>query len=173
MTSLVPSPIGRPRVRWAVAVVLGLSLAACSMGSFGGFGGGLNLNVTGVQSRVLAIEIAAGDADARIVRLDAGQEIELGQGTVTIDRYLIQQVTFGDRLATGLFLCEAPCENPVGAFIVAYSPDRLFESDGELQLRFRVVQPDDSSQEVSQNVGPQMLPSLWREPAIQITAEGP
>ncbi|MFQ5742062.1 MAG: hypothetical protein ACE5HV_00575 [Acidobacteriota bacterium] len=153
-----------------------ICLVACLAAACSGFsplsGGSLQLNTTDVQSRAISIHVRAGESSAQLLEIGAAQEVEVGQGTATIDRYLLQRVTFGQTLAAGLFLCKKPCTHPTADYLVAYSPDQLFAPDGELRLRFRVVHADGPSEEISRIINPEMLPQLWRQPLIEIGTFG-
>jgi hypothetical protein len=152
--------------------VSGLLVAAgCSgLSAFGG--SSLQLNITDVQSRDLQIRLSGPDADANLVELNSSGESELGQGTVTIDRYVLQQVSFGQSRVGGLFLCAKPCSRPTEAFLVAFSPDQLFVAAGELRLQFRVEPSTGIAEELTHIISPGMLPDLWRQPVIEIGSGG-
>ena len=152
----------------ALLLAVGFS-AGCSMA---GFGGGLQLNITDLQSRDLRIRVAGPGSDARLLELDDDVETEIGQGSAEIDRYVLQRATFGDGVATGLFLCAKPCQRPLEAYLVAYSPDQLFAADGELRLRFRIEPTNGVSEEISRIVTAEMLPELWQRPVVEVDARG-
>jgi hypothetical protein len=150
-----------------VAVLALLVAAGCNgLSAFGG--SSLQLNITDVQSRDLQIRLSGPDADARLVELNSSGETVLGQGAVTIERYVLQRVRFGQSRVAGLFLCAKPCSRPTEAFLVAFSPDQLFTSDGELRLQFRVEPSSGIEEELTHIISPGMLPDLWRQPVIEI-----
>lgn len=151
----------------AVVAAIAWMATGCEMAPFGG-GGSLQLNVTDVQTRALSVRVNAADREARILEVGLTEETELGQGSATVDRYVLQRVTFGPQLAVGLFLCAKPCSRPTEDYLVAYSPDQLFSADGELRLQFRVVHSGDASEELSRIIGPQSLLDLWRQPVVAI-----
>jgi len=163
-----------PSISWIVPVVMVLALlvtAGCNgLSAFGG--SALQLNITDVQSRDLRIRLSGPDADARLVELTSSGERVLGQGTVTIERYVLQRVSFGQGRVGGLFLCAKPCSRPTEAFLVAYSPDQLFVADGELRLQFRVEPSSGITEELTHIISPGMLSDLWRQPLIEIPSGG-
>jgi len=165
---------GLPSISGIVPVVAVLALlfaAGCNgLSAFGG--SSLQLNITDVQSRDLRIRLSGPDADARLVEITSSGETVLGEGTVTIERYVLQQVHFGQSRVGGLFLCAKPCRRPTEAFLVAYSPDQLFVSDGELRLQFRVEPSVGIAEELTHIISPGMLPDLWRQPVIEISPGG-
>lgn len=152
--------------RWAVTlgalVAVGL-LGGCAMA---GLGSGLELNVTDLQTRQLTIRVEV-PAGARILETRTGGEVELGTGSATIERYVLQRATFGRDLATGLFLCESQCTRPLETFLVASSADQLFAPSGELRLQFR-IETANGSEELSRIVTPGMLEDLWSDPELQV-----
>ena len=101
----------------------------------------------------------------RLIELSGESEVELGNGTARIDRYALHRATFGRDLAVGFFLCPQPCTDPLGSYLVAYSPDQLFNPDGELVLRFRIVSAS-GTQEIARSISAEMLPELWQSPTI-------
>jgi hypothetical protein len=150
-----------------VAVLTLLIAAGCNgLSAFGG--SSLQLNITDVQSRDLQIRLSGPDADASLVELSSSGETVLGQGTVTIERYVLQQVSFGQSRVGGLFLCAKPCSRPTEAFLVAFSADQLFAATGELRLQFRVEPSTGIAEELTHIISPGMLPDLWRQPVIEI-----
>jgi len=157
----------RVKRRWmlvlALAVVVGAG-AACGMA---GFGGALQFNVTDQQTRQLTVRVNSG-ADGLVVELNASGDVELGSGSVEIDRYLLQRSTFGSSSAIGYFLCAKPCTDPLSQYIVAYSPEHVFVASGQLELKFRVVSAEGSSEEVTRTINAEMLPSLWQTPTIEM-----
>ena len=160
------------RVRGSLIALFALSLfsvaaAGCGMA---GFGGALTLNITDQQTRTLTIEVDGGSSDARLLEITSSGEIEIGTGSATIDRYVLQRATFGQGVAVGYFLCPKPCTDPLSSYLVAYSPDQIFNADGRLELRFRIASSDGSSQDLTRLVNGEMLPALWSEPRI---AAGP
>ncbi len=157
----------RSRLPILALTVLWLTSAACSMA---GFGGALQLNITDGQTRQLTIAIDGGSADARVFEIEAAGEVELGTGSATIERYLLHRATFGSGVALGYFLCPKPCSDPLSSYLVAYSPDQIFNATGTLELHLRVVSASGSSQELTRTISPEMLPSLWENPRI---AAGP
>jgi hypothetical protein len=140
------------------------------MSAFGG--SSLQLNVTDVQARDLQIRLSAPSADAQLLEITSTGETVLGEGSSSIDRYVLQQVRFGQGRASGLFLCAKPCSRPTETFLVAYSEDQLFISTGELRLRFRVEPTEGIAEELTHIIGPEMLPDLWTQPVIEITSGG-
>ena len=155
-----------------VVAVLALSVAAgCNgMSAFGG--SSLQLNITDVQSRDLLIRVSGPSADARLVEISSSTETVLGEGTFTVQRYVMQRVRFGQSRAEGLFLCAKPCSRPTEAFLVAYSPDQVFVAAGELRLRFRVEPSSGIAEELTHIISPEMLDDLWRQPLIEIASGG-
>ena len=151
-----------------LAVILGTA-AACGMA---GFGGSLQLNITDRQTRELLINVDGGAADAQLLEIAASGEIALGTGTARIDRYLLHRATFGNGAAVAYFLCPKPCTDPLSTYLVAYSPDQLFNPDGRLELRFRVVFEGGRFEEMTRLINAEMLPSLWRNPTIEAKAGG-
>jgi len=150
-----------------VLVVLVAATAGCGMA---GFGGSLQLNVTDQQTRTLTIEVDTGADDARVIEIDAQGEVELGAGKVTIDRYVLHRTRFGSSNASAFFLCPKPCSDPLSNYLVAYSPEQVFRADGQIELRFRVELADGRSQELSRTINAEMLPALWLEPKIEVSA---
>ena len=157
----------RALTQWRAAPLLCIALMFSTACSIAGFGGSLQLNVTNMQSRELTIHVRGTDAEARVVEIDANGENELGTGSVEINRYVLQRATFGSSSVVGLFLCAKPCPNPLSSYVVAYSPDQLFTSDGELQLVFRIVSAQGMAEEFSRVITAEMLPNLWRNPTIE------
>lgn len=156
----------RPAGRY-LALLLGGSVAVgCGLQSLGVGGGSLRLTVTDMQTRPLVVEVDA-PAGVRVVEV-APEESALGQGRVRLERYVLQRVTFGSGLATGLFLCSAPCPRPMDTYLVAFSPDQLFEADGELRLGFRLVDQEGAGEELVHIVAPAVLPALWERPLIRL-----
>lgn len=154
-----------------VAVLALLVAAGCNgMSAFGG--SSLQLNITDVQSRDLQIRLSGPDAEARLLEITSSGEMDLGQGTLTIDRYVLQQVSFGQGRAGGLFLCAKPCSRPTEAFLVAYSPEQLFVADGELRLQFRIEPSSGIAEELTHIISPAMLPDLWRQPLVELPSGG-
>jgi hypothetical protein len=154
-----------------VAVSALLVAAGCNgLSAFGG--SSLQLNITDVQSRDLRIRLSGPDADARLLELTSSGETSLGQGMVSIERYVLQQVSFGQSRVRGLFLCAKPCSRPTEAFLVAFSQDQLFDAAGELRLQFRVEPSSGIAEELTHIISPGMLPDLWRQPLIEIPSEG-
>ena len=154
-----------------VAVLALLVAAGCNgLSAFGG--SSLQLNITDVQSRDLQIRLSGPDAEARLFEITSSGETELGQGTLTIDRYVLQRVSFGRGQAGGLFLCAKPCSRPTEAFLVAYSPEQLFVASGELRLQFRIEPSSGVAEELTHIISPGTLPDLWRQPLIEIPAGG-
>ncbi len=145
-----------------VAVLL---TTACGLA---GFGGSLQLNITDRQTHELTITVDGGSPNARLFEVQANGEIELGTGSATITRYVLQRTTFGRGVSTGYFLCPKPCTDPLNTYLVAYSPDQLFRPDGQLELRFRVLSEDGSSEDLARTVNAEMLPALWDSPTIEI-----
>jgi len=159
----------KPRRVGALTIVCSLTLLnACAMAGFGG----LQLNVTDQQTRQVVISIDAGSDDARVVEIDATGEVDIGVGRTTIERYVLHRTGFGSAAATGFFLCPKPCADPLAGYVVAYSPERIFSPDGQLELHFRIVNPDGSSRELTRSVEPEMLPDLWQNPRIDASASG-
>jgi len=160
------SSAGSPPRR-AVGLLLGVAaialLGGCSMA---GLGGGLELNVTDLQTRQLMIRVQA-PSGARIVETRTSGDVELGTGSAAIERYVLQRATFGRDIATGLFLCEGECTRPLETFLVAASSDNLFAPTGELRLQFR-IETDDGPEELSRIVTPAMLEELWSDPELQV-----
>lgn len=154
------------RCRAPVLLVVILSMAASGCG-IAGFGGALQLNITDRQTRPVTIEIDGGSAEARVFELETDGEVELGTGSVTIDRYLLHRATFGSSVAVAYFLCSAPCNDPLNDYLVAYSPDQIFIADGQLELRFRILSPDGISEEITRTVNAETLPALWQNPRIK------
>ena len=155
-----------------LVAVLALLVAAGCSGLTALGGSSLQLNITDVQSRDLRIRLSSPVSGASLVEVASSGETVLGQGTFTIDRYVLQQVHFGQGRAEGLFLCAKPCSRPTEAFLVAYSPEQLFVSDGELRLQFRVEPSSGIVEELTHIISPGMLPELWRQPIIEITSGG-
>ena len=154
-----------------VALLALFGTTACSgLAPFGG--SSLQLNATDVQSRDLRIRLSGPDTDARLLEITSSGETALGQGTATIDRYVLRQVSFGQGQAEGLFLCAKPCSRPTETFLVAYSPDQLFVSTGELRLEFRVELPSGIVEEHTHIIRPEMLPELWQQPVVELTPGG-
>jgi hypothetical protein len=147
---------------------LTVASTACAMA---GFGGALQLNVTDEQIRPLIIEVQGGAPDARLIEIDSTGEVEIGSGTARIDRYVIHRTTFGRNLAVGYFLCPKPCADPLASYLVAYSPDQLFDPDGELELRFRIVSAG-GTQEIARSISAEMLADLWQTPTIEVGPTG-
>ncbi len=147
----------------SLAVILGTA-SACGMA---GFGASLQLNITDRQTRELIINVDGGAAGAQLLEIVVSGEVEIGTGTARIDRYLLHRATFGDGVAVAYFLCPKPCPDPLSTYLVAYSPDQLFNPDGRLELRFRVVFEDGRSEEMTRRVNAEMLPALWRNPTIE------
>jgi hypothetical protein len=138
-----------------------------------GFGGALQLNITSQETRVLVVEVDAGASDSQIVEIGpAGEETNLGMGSASIDRYALHRTRLGNSSATGYFVCAAPCNDPLTAYLVAYSPEQVFTADGELELRFRITSADGTSQDLTRTVSPDMLPALWQTPRIEARASG-
>ncbi len=162
MTLLTGARGGKPGPATVAALALVVTTAGCAMA---GFGGALQLNITDEQIRPLAIEVSGGSADARLLEIDNDVEVELGTGTARIERYVLHRATFGRDVAVGYFLCPKPCSDPLSSYLVAYSPDRLFNPAGELELRFRIVAAD-GSEEIMRSVTAEMLPDLWESPTI-------
>jgi hypothetical protein len=100
-----------------------------------------------------------------LVEIDSAGEVDLGTGSARIDRYVLHRATFGRDVAVGYFLCPKPCSDPLSAYLVAYSPDRLFNPDGELELRFRIVATE-GTEEIARSITAEMLPDLWESPTI-------
>ena len=158
-----------PRRVGALTIIGTLALLqACAMAGFGG----LQLNVTDQQTRQVVIGIDAGADDARVVEVDPAGEVELGVGRTTIERYVLHRTGFGNSAATGYFLCPKPCSDPLAGYVVAYSPEQVFDPDGALELRFRIVNADGSTRELTRTVEPEMLPELWQNPRIDASAAG-
>ena len=154
-----------------VAILALLVASGCNgLSAFGG--SSLQLNITEVQSRDLQIRLSGTEAEARLVELTSSGETVVGEGTATINRYVLQQVRFGQGRAEGLFLCAKPCSRPTEAFLVAYSPDQLFVSDGELRLQFRIEPSSGIAEELTHIISPGMLPDLWQQPIIEIPPAG-
>lgn len=147
-----------------LVLVLVALVAGCSMA---GFGSSLELNITDLQTRRLTIRVQAPEG-ARIVETRTSGEVELGTGSATIERYVLQRATFGRGVATGLFLCEAECTRPLETFVVANSTEQLFSPTGELRLQFR-IETDSGPEELSRIVTPGMLEELWTEPELQVS----
>ena len=147
-------------------LVIILSMAASGCG-IAGFGGALQLNITNQQTRQLTIEIDGGSADARVFEVGTEGEIELGTGNATIDRYLLHRTTFGSSAAVGYFLCSEPCRDPLNDYLVAYSPDQIFNADGKLELRYRILSNGGISEDIARTINPEMLPALWQNPRIE------
>ena len=161
-------PLNLPATRFCNrrSAVTALAVAfACSGCAMAGFGGALQLNVTDEQIRPLTIEVEGGAPDARLIEIGTNGEVELGSGTARIERYVIHRATFGRGPAVGFFLCPKPCSDPLSAYLVAYSPDQLFNPDGALQLRFRIVSAG-GTQELTRSINPEMLPDLWQSPTL-------
>lgn len=144
------------------AALVGI-LAGCAMA---GFGSSLELNITDLQTRRLTIRVQ-GPSGARIVEARTDGEVELGTGSATIERYVLQRATFGRDVATGFFLCEAECTRPLETFLVASSTEQLFAPAGELRLQFR-IETEDGPEEFSRIVTPGMLERLWNDPQLQV-----
>jgi hypothetical protein len=138
------------------------------MAAFGG--SSLQLNVTDVQARDLEIRLIGADEGSRLIEITSSGETVLGQGTFTIERYVLQQVRFGQGRVGGIFLCAKPCSRPTETFLVAYSPDQLFISSGELRLQFRVEPPSGIAEELTHIIGPEMLSDLWAQPVIEVSS---
>lgn len=165
------SPVrGRSRGLQLLGVATILATAtACGMA---GFGGSLRLNITGRQTRELIINVDGGAADARLVEIVTAGEVELGNGTARIDRYVLHRATLGNGVSVAYFLCPKPCADPLSTYLVAYSPDQLFDPAGELELHFRVVFEGGRSEELTRLINAEMLPSLWRDPTIEAKTGG-
>ena len=159
------------RGAWVRLSVLALLLAATAGCGMAGFGGALQLNITDKQSRELII-VVDGGAGAQLLELDADREVDIGTGTARIERYVVQRATFGSGVAVGYFLCPKPCIDPLTSYVIAYSPDQLFNPDGQLELRFRVVSESGSSEELTRLINAEMLPSLWQNPTIEARSGG-
>jgi hypothetical protein len=151
-----------------LAALIGLT-SACAMA---GFGGALQLNITGQETRALRVEIDAGATESRILEVDPAGDVDLGAGRVTIDRYVLHRARLGSTSATGYFLCLQPCSDPLSNYLVAYSPEQVFTSDGQLELRFRIVAADETSQELIRTIRAEMLPALWENPVLEARAAG-
>jgi hypothetical protein len=152
-------------------IVAVLAVAGCNgMSAFGG--SSLQLNVTDVQARDLEIRLTGADDESRLIEITSSGETVLGQGTFTIERYVLQQVRFGQGRVGGLFLCAKPCSRPTENFLVAYSPDQLFVSSGELRLQFRVEPAAGIAEEITHIIGPEMLSDLWNQPVIEVSSGG-
>lgn len=164
--------LARVRGNWSellsFAVILGTA-SACGMA---GFGGSLQLNITDRQTRELIIDVDGGAAGAQLFELATSGDVALGTGTARIDRYLLHRATFGNGVAVAYFLCPKPCTDPLSTYLVAYSPDQLFNPDGRLELRFRVVFEGGRSEEMTRLINAEMLPALWRNPTIEAKAGG-
>jgi hypothetical protein len=146
-----------------LVVIVSMASSGCGMA---GFGGALQLNITDRQTRQLTIEIEGGSADARVFQVNVDGEIELGIGSATIDRYVVHRATFGSGVAVGYFLCPKPCSDPLNNYLVAYSPDQIFNADGELELRFRILSDGGTSEDITRTINAEMLPTLWQNPRI-------
>lgn len=125
------------------------------------------MNVTDLQSRALNVRVSAQADDSRLIELDSAGDIELGTGSALIERYVLQRATFGRGVAVGFFLCTKPCTDPLGSFLVAYSPDQLFAANGQLDLRFRIVSASGAAAEITRVISAEMLPGLWENPTIE------
>lgn len=147
-----------------LVVISAMAAAGCGIA---GFGGALQLNITDRQTRQLTIEIDGGSADARVFEVGTEGEIELGTGSATIDRYLLHRATFGSSVAVGYFLCPTPCNDPLNDYLVAYSPDQIFNADGKLELRFRILSDDGISEDITRTINAETLPALWQNPLIK------
>lgn len=153
------------------APLLGVLLAATTMTFAGacalaGFGSSLELNITDLQTRPLLVRVEA-PSGARIVESRSSGDVELGTGSATIERYVLQRATFGRGVGTGLFLCETGCERPLDTFLVASSSEQLFAPVGELRLQFR-METEGGVEEVSRIVTPAMLEDLWGDAELRI-----
>jgi len=158
------TPGGAGLLRSTTLGLLLVSGSACAMAGFGG--GALRLNITDQQTRQLTIHVDAGAGDARVIEIGGDGEVELGSGAVQIDRYVLQRATFGRGAAVGFFLCPRPCADPLSSYLVAYSPDQLFASDGKLELQFRVVSSSGETAIITRLINAEMLPDLWQDPRI-------
>lgn len=147
-----------------LVAILSMAASGCGMA---GFGGALQLNITNRQTRQLTIEIDGGSADARVFEIETDGEVELGRGSVRIDRYLLHRATFGNGVAAAYFLCAKPCNDPLNDYLVAYSPDQIFIADGKLELRFRILSEDGISEDIRRTVNAEALPALWQDPRIE------
>ena len=150
----------------SLMVILGTA-SACGMA---GLGGSLQLNITDRQTRELTINVDGGAAGAQLLEIAAAGDVVLGTGTARIDRYVLHRATFGSGVAVAYFLCPKPCTDPLRTYLVAYSPDQLFNPDGRLELRFRVVLEGGRSEEMTRLITAEMLPSLWQNPTIEARA---
>jgi len=168
MFSTSETPAGRAGRIAGLLLVLA-AMTGCAMA---GLGGSMHLNITGDEARKLVVEIDAGASDARVLEVDVNGETELGVGRATLERYAMHRARLGTTTATGYFLCYDPCRDPVAEYVVAYSPEQVFTSDGELALTFRIVAADGSSQELSRTITPEMLPALWQTPRIEARPSG-
>ena len=157
----------RIRDRWLLTLALMATVGAGAACGMAGFGGALELNVTDQQTRQLRVRVDSG-TDGLVVELHASGDVELGSGSVEIDRYLLQRSTFGSSRAIGYFLCAKPCTDPLSSYLVAFSPEHIFVASGQLELRFRVVSADGHSEEISRSINAEMLPDLWRTPTIEL-----
>ena len=163
----MPRDCRRVAVRCGAPILLVTALSMAASGcAMAGFGGALQLNITDRQTRQLTIEIDGGGADARIFEVGMEDEVELGTGSATIDRYLLHRAAFGSSVAVGYFLCPKPCNDPLNDYLAAYSPDQIFNADGGLELRFRILSDDGISEDITRTINPEMLPALWQNPRI-------
>ncbi len=160
------------RGNWPQLLTLAVILGTASACGLAGFGGSLQLNITDSQARELIINVDGGAAGAQLLEIAAAGEVALGTGTARIDRYVLRRTTFGDGVSVAYFLCPKPCTDPLNTYLVAYSPDQLFNADGRLELRFRVVFEGGRSEEMTRLISAEMLPSLWRNPTIEAKAGG-
>ena len=165
------SPV-RGRYSCPELLVLATVLATATACGMAGLGGSLQLNITDRQTRELIINVDGGAADARLVEIVTAGEVELGNGTARIDRFVLHRATFGNGVSVAYFLCAKPCADPLSTYLVAYSPDQLFDPAGELELHFRVVFEGDRSEELTRLINAEMLPSLWRNPTIEAKTGG-
>lgn len=156
---------GWPRKGALVGLVM--TSTACAMA---GFGGSLQLNITGQETRAVVIAVDGGTAEARVYEIDATGEIELGTGQATIERYVLQRTRLGADAGIGYFLCAKPCTDPLRSYLVAYSPEQIFTADGQLELRFRIVDAAGGAQDVTRTISADMLPALWQTPRIEAGA---
>ena len=157
--------------RWALALALAALVGAGAACGMAGFGGSLQLNITDQQTRQLGVRVDAG-VDGLVVELNASGDVELGSGSVEIDRYLLQRTSFGSSPATGYFLCAKPCTDPLSSYLVAFSPEHVFVASGQLELRFRIVSADGDTEEITRSINAEMLPDLWQRPTIELGAGG-
>lgn len=154
------------------AVGLAVLVTASSACAMAGFGGALQLNVTDLQTRQVTILVDAGISDARIIELDPTGEVELGTGSVTIDRYVLHRTGFGSSGSIGYFLCPKPCADPLVGYVVAYSPEQVFTPSGQLELHFRIDSTGGGQQEIRRVIRADMLPGLWQSPRIEARPGG-